>query len=267
MLRRALDDPRGLGGKVTIDDAALAFLAQMAAGDARRAVTALEVAAQQGGTHIDKKTAEEAVQQRTLLYDQAGEEHFNVVSAFIKSMRGSDPDAAVYWMARMLEAGEDVRFVLRRMVIFASEDVGNADPRALQIAINALQAVELIGLPEGIFAMTQAVTWLAMAPKANTTLTTYSRVKEAVMKQGPLPVPLHLRNAPTKLMKSLGYGSGYQYPHDFEGHVVPGETYLPEGLRKERFYQPSQSGEEKELAERLAGFRRARPPKEPGEDG
>ena len=267
VMKRALDDPRGLNGKVTIEDAAMAFLAQMAAGDARRAITALEVAAHQGGAHIDKKTAEEAVQQRTLLYDQAGEEHFNVVSAFIKSMRGSDPDAAVYWMARMLEAGEDVRFVLRRMVIFASEDVGNADPRALQIAVNALQAVELIGLPEGIFAMTQAVTYLAMAPKANTALTTYARVREAVMKQGPLPVPLHLRNAPTKLMKSLGYGSGYQYPHDFEGHVVPGETYLPEGLRKERFYQPCQSGEEKVLSDRLEEFRRARPPKEPGEDG
>ncbi len=267
VMRRALDDPRGLNGKVTIDDAAMAFLAQMAAGDARRAITALEVAAQLGGAHIDPKCAEEAVQQRTLLYDQSGEEHFNVVSAFIKSMRGSDPDAAVYWMARMLEAGEDVRFVLRRMVIFASEDVGNADPRALQVAVNALQAIELIGLPEGIFAMTQAVSYLAMAPKANTALTTYARVKEAVMKQGPLPVPLHLRNAPTRLMKSLGYGSGYHYPHDFEGHVVPGETYLPEGLRKEQFYQPSQSGEEKVLAERIAAFRKAKIPKEPGEDG
>jgi len=267
VLRRALDDPRGLAGRITIDDAALSFLAQMAAGDARRAVTALEVAAQYGGKHIDLKAAEEAMQQRTLLYDQSGEEHYNVVSAFIKSMRGSDPDAAVYWMARMLEAGEDPRFVLRRLVIFASEDIGNADPRALQVAVSALHAYELLGMPEGMFAFTQAVTYLAMAPKANTTLTTYARVKEAVMKQGPLPVPMHLRNAPTKLMKSLGYGSGYQYPHDFDGHVVAGETYLPEGLRKERFFQPSQSGEEKDLAVRLDALRRAKPPSEPGEDG
>ncbi len=265
VLERALQSPNGLAGKVQIDEGALTFLAQMAAGDARRAVTALEVAAQQSGGHIDLKAAQEAVQQRTLLYDQSGEEHYNVVSAFIKSMRGSDPDAAVYWMARMLEAGEDVRFVLRRMVIFAAEDVGNADPQALQVAVAALQAVELIGLPEGVLPMTQAVTYLAMAPKSNTALTTYGAVKDAVMKHGPLPVPMHLRNAPTKLMQGLGYGAGYQYPHDFDGHVAVGETYLPEGLRGERFYRPTQSGAEKAFADRLAALKR--PPKEPGEDG
>jgi putative ATPase len=267
VLRRAIDDPRGLAGKVQVDDGALAFLAQVAAGDARRALTALEVGAQQGGAKLDRKTAEEAVQQRTLLYDQGGEEHYNVVSAFIKSMRASDPDAAVYWMARMLEAGEDVRFVLRRMVIFASEDVGNADPRALQVAIAALHAVELMGLPEGSLPMTQAVTYLAMAPKSNTALTTWAAAREAVMKQGSLPVPLHLRNAPTKLMKSLGYGGGYQYPHDFEGHVIPGQSHLPEGLRGERFFKPSDSGEEARHRELLAKWRAALPPKEPGEDG
>ena len=267
VLQRAIDDPRGLNGKVTVEDAALTFLAQVAAGDARRALTALEVASQQGGARIDRKTAEEAVQQRTLLYDQSGEEHFNVVSAFIKSMRGSDPDAAVYWMARMLEAGEDVRFVLRRMVIFASEDVGNADPQALQVAIAALHAVELVGLPEGSLPMTQAVTYLAMAPKANTALTTWAAAREAVTKHGALPVPMHLRNAPTKLMKSLGYGGGYQYPHHFEGHVVPGESYLPEGLRGERFFRPSDSGDEKTQGERLEKWRSAHRPKEPGEDG
>jgi putative ATPase len=267
VLQRAIEDPRGLAGKVQVDEGALAFLAQIAAGDARRALTALEVAAQQGGNRVDKKTAEEAVQQRTLLYDQNGEEHFNVISAFIKSMRASDPDAAVYWMARMLEAGEDVRFVLRRMVIFASEDVGNAEPRALQVAVNALQAVELVGLPEGTLAMTQAVTFLAMAPKANTALTTWAAARQAVTEHGSLPVPLHLRNAPTRLMKSLGYGSGYQYPHDFEGHHVPGESHLPEGLRGERFFRPSDSGEEKAHAERLEGWRAGHAPKEPGENG
>ena len=266
LLRRAMADPRGLDGKVTIDDDALAFLAMIAAGDARKALTALEVAAKYGGTHIDRHGAEEAVQQRTLLYDKGGEEHFNVISAFIKSMRGSDPDGAVYWLARMIEAGEDPRFIVRRMVIFASEDVGNADPQGLQVAISALQAVELMGFPEGVLPLTQAVTYLAMAPKSNTALTTYAKAKEAVEKHGPLPVPLHLRNAPTKLMKSLGYGGGYQYPHDFEGHFVV-ESYLPEGLRGARFFEPGTNGLEKRHRERIDEIRSQRAPKEPGEDG
>ena len=266
LLRRAIDDPKGLAGTVAVDDDALAFICNVAGGDARRALTALEVAAQHGGAHVDRKAAEEALQQRTLLYDKGGEEHFNVVSAFIKSMRGSDPDAAVYWLARMVEAGEDPRFIVRRMVIFASEDVGNADPQALQVAVAALQAVELVGFPEGTLPLTQAVTYLAMAPKSNTALTTYAKAREAVMTQGPLPVPAHLRNAPTKLMKSLGYGAGYQYPHDFDGHVV-GEQYLPEGLRGQRFYAPSDSGEEKAHRERLEALLALRAPKEPGEDG
>ncbi len=214
LLVRAMADPRGLGGKVEVDEGALAFIAQSAAGDARRALTALEVAAAHTkGARVDRAAAEEALQQKTLLYDRGGEEHYNVISAFIKSMRASDPDAAVYWMARMLEAGEDPRFVIRRMVIFASEDIGNAEPRALQVAIAALNAFELMGLPEGTLPLTQAVTFLAMAPKSNTALKTYAAARDAVMKHGALPVPLHLRNAPTKLMKSLGYGQGYQYPH------------------------------------------------------
>jgi putative ATPase len=266
LLRRAVVDPRGLAGAVTVDDDALAFLAMLANGDARRALTALEVAAKYAGAHVTRAAAEEAVQQRTLLYDKGGEEHFNVVSAFIKSMRGSDPDGAVYWLARMIEAGEDPRFIVRRMVIFASEDVGNADPRALQLAVSALQAVELLGLPEGTLPLTQAVTYLALAPKANTALTTYARAREAVTKHGPLPVPTHLRNAPTKLMRSLGYGAGYQYPHDFEGHYVP-EQYLPDGLRGTRFYEPSDSGEEARHRERLAELRALNAPSEPGEDG
>ncbi len=266
VLRRALDDPRGLAGKVTIDDDALAFIAMMAAGDARRALTALEVAAQHGGGHVTRQAAEEALQQRTLLYDKNGEEHFNVISAFIKSMRASDPDAAVYWLARLIESGEDVRFIVRRMVIFASEDVGNADPRGLQVAVSALHALELMGLPEGTLPLTQAVTYLAMAPKSNTALTTWAKAREAVVTHGPLPVPMHLRNAPTKLMKSLGYGSGYQYPHDFEGHFVP-DNGLPEGLRGERFFEPSENGDEKVMKERLAQLRSLRSPKEPGSDG
>lgn len=266
LLRRALADPRGLAGAVTVDDDALAFICNVASGDARRALTALEVAAQHGGAHVDRKSAEEALQQRTLLYDKGGEEHFNVVSAFIKSMRGSDPDAAVYWLARMIEAGEDPRFIVRRMVIFASEDVGNADPRALQVAVAALHAVELVGFPEGTLPLTQAVTYLALAPKSNAALTTYAKAREAVVAQGPLPVPAHLRNAPTKLLKSLGYGAGYQYPHDFEGGVVA-EQYLPEGLRGSRFYEPRDSGEERALRERLDAVRALRAPREPGEDG
>ena len=266
LLQRALSDARGLGGKVAIDDDALAFIAMIAAGDARKALTALEVAAKYGGDRITRAGAEEAVQQRTLLYDKGGEEHFNVVSAFIKSMRGSDPDAAVYWMARMIEAGEDPRFVVRRMVIFASEDVGNADPQALQVAVSALQAIELMGFPEGVLPLTQAVTYLAMAPKSNTAIATWGKAREAVQKHGPLPVPMHLRNAPTKLMKSLGYGGGYQYPHDFEGNYVA-EDYLPEGLRGEKFYEPSRNGREAEHRARIDELRRNRLPKEPGEDG
>ena len=266
LLRKAIADPRGLEGKVQVDDDALAFIAMIAAGDARKALTALEVAAKYGGAHVDRKGAEEAVPQRTLLYDKGGEEHYNVISAFIKSMRGSDPDGAVYWLARMIEAGEDPRFIVRRMVIFASEDVGNADPQALMVATSALQAVELMGFPEGTLPLTQAVTYLAMAPKSNTAITTYSKAREAVQKHGPLPVPMHLRNAPTKLMKSLGYGGGYQYPHDFEGHFVV-ENYLPDGIRGEKFYEPSRSGFEERHRERIDEIRSQRAPKEPGEDG
>jgi putative ATPase len=255
LLRRALEDKRGLAGKVQADEDALVFIAQSASGDARKALTALEVAAQHGSGRINKAAAEEALQQKTLLYDKAGDEHYNVISAFIKSMRGSDPDAALYWMARMLEAGEDPLFILRRMVIFASEDIGNADPRALGVAVDALKAFELVGLPEGTLPLTQAVSYLAMAPKSNTVLTSYSAARSAVTENGPLPVPLHLRNAPTRLMKSLGYGGGYQYPHNFEGSYVP-EDYLPERLRGRHFYHPSDSGFESELKERVAELRR-----------
>jgi putative ATPase len=260
LVDRAAASPAGLGGSLKVSPEARELLARFAWGDARRALNALEVAAAAvklaGRAEIALADAEEALQHKALLYDKAGEEHYNVVSAFIKSMRGSDPDAAVYYMVRMLEAGEDPLFVLRRMVIFASEDVGNADPQALAVAVDALKAVELVGLPEGVLNMSQAVVYLALAPKSNTALTAYGAARRLVKERGALPVPLALRNAPTKLMESLGYGGGYRYPHNFEGHYVA-EEYLPEALRGERIVQLSESGLEKDLAERLRRLRAA----------
>jgi putative ATPase len=264
LIDRALtDERRGLGKlAVACAPAVRDLIAREAGGDARRALSTLEVAAQlarpdaEGHRTIDPAIVEEALQKKTLLYDKSGDEHYNVISAFIKSLRGSDPDAAVYWMTRMLEAGEDPIFVLRRMVIFASEDIGNADPRALTVAVSALDAFRLVGLPEGSLPMTQAALYLATAPKSNTVLTTYGAARRAVLDGGALPVPLHIRNAPTPLMKEMGYGGGYRYPHDFEGHYVA-EEYLPEALRGRRFWKPSDSGYERELAERLRAWRRA----------
>jgi len=253
LVDRAVASPRGLAGAVRVSPEARELFARYAWGDARRALNALEVAAAAvllaGRGEVAAADAEEAIQHKALLYDKAGEEHYNVVSAFIKSMRGSDPDAAVYYMVRMLEAGEEPRFVLRRMVIFASEDVGNADPMALVVATSALQAVELVGLPEGVLPMSQAAIYLALAPKSNTAIAAYGDARRLVKEKGPLPVPLELRNAPTKLMESLGYGGGYRYPHNFEGHYVAAE-YLPDALRGERIVKLSGSGLEKELAER-----------------
>ncbi|HEX2570282.1 MAG TPA: replication-associated recombination protein A [Polyangia bacterium] len=260
--RALADAERGLGGQgFELDAEARAHLLEAAGGDARRALNALEVAAQlarpegEGGRRlVTAQAIDEALQRKVLLYDRAGDEHYNVISAFIKSLRGSDPDAAVYWMARMIEAGEDPLFILRRMVIFAAEDVGVADPRALELAVAALEAVRLVGLPEGVLPMSQAAIYLAIAPKSNTALTTYAAARAAVERHGALPVPLHLRNAPTPLMKEMGYGGGYQYPHDFDAHYVV-ENYLPEKIAGERFYKPSRSGLEKALGERLAWLR------------
>ncbi len=258
LLDRAAAAPGGLAGAVTLEPDAREALARYAYGDARRALNALDVAASAvrlaGRTAVTRADAEEALQQRTILYDKAGEQHYDVVSAFIKSLRGSDPDAAVYYMVRMLEGGEDPRFVLRRMVIFASEDVGNADPQALQVAVAALQAVELVGLPEGVLTMSQAAVYLALAPKSNAALTAYAAARRLVQEKGPLPVPLKLRNAPTKLMQGLGYGGGYRYPHNFEGHYVA-EQYLPDAIRGERIVTLSGNGLEKALAERLRALR------------
>jgi putative ATPase len=259
LLERALTDPeRGLKGAFVAKPEFLDHVAKHSSGDARRALTTLEVAAARARAErrdlLDEKDAEEALQQKTLLYDKGGDAHYDTVSAFIKSLRGSDPDAAVYYLIRMLESGEEPRFLLRRMVIFASEDVGNAEPRALSVAIDALRAFELIGLPEGVLAMTQAAAFLATCPKSNSVLTAYSSARAAVMEHGPLPVPLKLRNAPTPLMKSMGYSGGYKYPHNFSGHYVA-EEYLPDALRGQRFYQPSDSGEEALIKERMEGLR------------
>jgi putative ATPase len=258
LLDRAAAAPEGLAGAVALTPEARDTIARLSYGDARKALNALEVSAAAvrlaGRQAVEQADAEEALQARTVNYDKQGEEHYNVVSAFIKSMRGSDPDAAVYYMVRMLEAGEDPRFVLRRMVIFASEDVGNADPQALQVAVAALQAVELVGLPEGVLPMSQAVIYLALAPKSNTAIAAYGAARRLVRERGPLPVPLKLRNAPTKLMEGLGYGGGYRYPHNFEGHYVA-EEYLPDALRGEKVVQLSESGLERSLGERLRALR------------
>jgi putative ATPase len=262
LIDRALADPeRGLGGRgLQVADDVRDLVARQSRGDARRALTTLEAAAAvaapdaAGQLVVTAAVVEEAAQQRTLLYDKAGDEHYGVVSAFIKSLRGSDPDAAVYWMARMIEAGEDPLFVLRRLVIFAAEDVGVADPRALSVAIAALDAFRLVGLPEGILPMTEAALYLATAPKSNTAVTAYAAAKADIEAHGALPVPAHLRNASSGTGKALGWGAGYQYPHDFEGHHVR-EEYLPEALRGRRYYDPSDSGEERAIAERLGQWR------------
>jgi putative ATPase len=261
VIDRALaDGERGLGGTVAIDAEARDLLAHAADGDARRALAGLEIAARVAAARkqpIGKGDVEEALQRKTLLYDRAGEEHYNIVSAFIKSLRGSDADAAVYWMTRMLEAGEDPLFILRRMVIFAAEDVGLADPRALGVAVSAMEAFRFIGLPEGVLPMTEAALYLATAPKSNTSLTTYGAARKDVLGEGALPVPAKLRNAPTPLMKEMGYGSGYRYPHDFEGNYVA-EEYLPDALRGRHYYQPREDaqGYEAEVVARLERLRK-----------
>ena len=261
LLRRALlDAERGLGSLgLEADDEALRTMARMARGDARRALGILETTADHvratGASRIDIDAIAAAEEKAPLLYDKAGEEHYNVTSAFIKSMRGSDPDAALYWMMRMLEAGDDPLFVLRRMMIFASEDIGNADPRAIQVATAADEAFRRMGMPEGIYPLAHACLYLACAPKSNAVKVAIERAKRAVETHGALPVPMKLRNAPTKLMKSEGYGVGYRYAHDFPGHVVPGEVYLPDELAGARFYEPSNEGLERAIADRLARIR------------
>ena len=260
LVDRALADcEQGLGAQeLTLDPKARHFLLDRAQGDARIALGTLEVAARVASAHgtrtLDLPLLEEAAQQKALRYDKAGEEHYNVISAFIKSLRGSDPDAAVYWLMRMLEAGEDPLFVARRMVVFAAEDVGNAEPQALQVAVAAKDAVHFVGLPEGRIPLAQAATFLATCPKSNAAYKAMLAAAEDVRSRGPLPVPLHLRNAPTALMKKLGYGRDYEYPHDHPDALV-GQQYLPDDLKGRHYYDPTDRGHERTIAERLRHWR------------
>ena len=257
ILRRALEDPeRGLGAAgIAADDDALAAIARHAGGDARVALNLLELAATLAGSgRIDRALLARAIQKRTLLYDKSGDEHFNLISALHKSLRNSDPDAGVYWLARMIEAGEEPLYIARRLVRFASEDVGNADPNALTVAVAAKEAVHFIGMPEGNTALAQAVTYLATAPKSNAIYAAYNRAAADAHEQVAEPVPLHLRNAPTRLMKEQGYGDGYAYAHD-DPDGVTGMDCLPPALAGRRYYRPTTRGYEKEVARRLDAWR------------
>jgi putative ATPase len=265
IVERALHDRvRGLGKTaVKLEPEAREFLVDLADGDARVALNILELAylttepAADGSRLLTLARIQEAAQQRTLRYDKAGEEHYNLISALHKSMRGSDPDAALYWLGRMLEAGEDPLYIVRRMIRFASEDIGNADPQALMVTVAAMQAVHFIGMPEGNLALAQAAVYLATAPKSNALYTAYTNVQQDIQTKPALPVPLHLRNAPTELMKGLGYGRGYKYPHHYPGRYVE-EAYLPENLQARVYYEPGDDGYERVIRERLQRWRRKR---------
>jgi putative ATPase len=255
--RAIADEERGLGKMgVKLEEDALEHLVIFANGDARIALNALEMATfattpDTGGIrNIHLRTIEDALQHRSLLYDKAGDQHYDIISALHKSLRGSDPDAALYWMGRMLEAGEDPLYVARRLVRFASEDVGMADPQALVVAMAAQQAVHFIGMPEGNLALAQAAVYLATAPKSNSLYSAYSRVQQDVESTRIDPVPLHLRNPVTGLMREHGYGKGYKYAHDFPGHFVK-QHNLPDALKGKRYYSPSDQGYEREVKERL----------------
>jgi putative ATPase len=272
LLRRALADPdRGLGSRpVEVDDEAVEALAASVGGDARIALNALEAAAMSvlpsprgpaagvpASTAVDadanrvitREVVEEALQHRTYLYDRQGDAHYDTISAFIKSLRGSDPDASLYWLARMIEAGEDPLFIVRRMVILASEDVGLADPQAIVVASACQQAVHFIGMPEGFYPMAECALYLALAPKSNSVGASYTRALADVERTRNDPVPLHLRNAVTPLMKGLGYGKDYDYAHNHETGVAPDQTYLPERLHGRRYYIPRNLGKESELGQ------------------
>jgi putative ATPase len=264
ILRRALADrQRGLGEhQVGVDEAALALIARLANGDGRAALNILELAVtlapRQGErARLTEAAIREAAQKKTLLYDRAGEEHYNLISALHKSLRDSDPDAALYWMTRMLESGEDPLYIARRLVRFASEDVGNADPVALTLALAAKEAYHFLGSPEGELALAQATLYLALAPKSNAAYAAYNQAKADVAERPSEPVPLHIRNAPTGLMRGLGYGRGYQYAHDAPEARVDQE-HLPEALRGRQYYHPTDRGLEAELGRRLAEWRRWR---------
>ena len=266
LLKRALADKvRGLGAmELTADDDALEMIAGYSSGDCRNAYNTLEVAAQlamepnrAAGKHIDKKLAGEAVQQRVLMYDKTGEEHYNLISALHKSVRNSDPDAALYWLARMFAGGEDPLYLARRIVRMAIEDIGLAAPEALNLTLSAKEAVDFLGSPEGDLALAEAVVYLCLAPKSNSVYTAYGAVQQEIEETRQEPVPLHLRNAPTKLMKKLDYGKGYRYAHNEEGKVAEMDC-LPESLKGRSYYHPTQEGREKQLAQRMEEIRRIR---------
>ena len=254
LVRRALADrDRGLGtDALTITDAALDFVANMANGDARFALNTLEFASSgvSPGGEIDESLVREAAQRRAATYDKSGDDHFDAISALHKTLRGSDPDAALYWLARMLERGDDPLYVARRLVRFATEDIGLSDPQALSLAMAAQQAVHFIGLPEGSLALAELVVYLALAPKSNAIYRAYGAARDDVAATRNDPVPLHLRNAPTRLMREAGFGKGYKYAHDFEGGVV-GQQNLPANLAGRRYYRPTDRGFERDLAERI----------------
>jgi putative ATPase len=261
ILRRALaDGERGLGALgAEVSDEAVQLIARLANADARAALTILDLAVQLtpetgGRRRVTEATITEAAQRKTLLYDKSGEEHYNLISALHKSLRDSDPDGALYWMTRMLESGEDPLYVARRLVRFASEDVGNADPAALSLTIAAKEAYEFLGSPEGELALAQATLYLALAPKSNAAYVAFNQAKEDVSSKPSEPVPLHLRNAPTRLMGDLGYGAGYQYAHDAPDAIVD-QDHLPESLRDRQYYRPVRRGLETELARRLTEWR------------
>jgi putative ATPase len=262
LLDKALTDKeRGLGNlPIQMDPDAREFICRMTNGDARSALNTLELSVTlsentpEGKILINKEIVQDALQRKVRLYDKAGEEHYNLISALHKSIRGSDPDAALYWMTRMLDSGEDPLYIARRLVRFASEDVGNAAPNALVIAVAAKEAYEFLGHPEGELAIAQAAVYLACAPKSNAIYQAYNLVKEDVQQTRDMPVPLHIRNAPTRLMKELGYGNGYKYAHDFEEHYAVQE-YLPENIKGHIYYKPDGQGYEAEIVKRLAYWR------------
>lgn len=263
ILKRALQDSeRGLGRvEVEIEPEVLKGITRLANGDARIALNTLEMVVltkspdPTGLRRIQKRDLEEVLERKSLLYDKSGEEHYNLISAFHKSLRGSDPDGALYWLGRMLEAGEDPLYIARRMIRFASEDIGNADPQALQVAVSAMEAFHFVGLPEGDLALAQAAIYLATAPKSNAVYLAYQEVKRDIRELENLPVPLHLRNPVTPLMEELGYGKDYKYPHDYPDHFVE-EEYLPENLKGRIYYHPTDQGFEKEIKKRLEGWRK-----------
>jgi putative ATPase len=260
------DEQRGLGGlNIELNADARDYIIRIADGDARVALNSLEVAgslvmsrqtpdSSTTAGNITLKDLEVAIQKKALVYDKAGEEHYNIISALHKSLRGSDPDAALYWLARMLAAGEDPFYIARRMVRFASEDIGNADPNALGIAMSAMEAFKFLGHPEGELALAQAAVYLATAPKSNSIYFAFGKANAAIKKTGSLPVPFHIRNAPTKLMKELGYGKNYKYAHNYEDAIVPQE-YLPDKLKGQHFYFPANRGFEKTIKDRLDKWR------------